>query len=149
MDASADPNETAPAIVERLGMRQHPEGGWYVETWRADAPPDGGRPSASAILFLLAAGERSHWHRVDAAEVWQWSGGAPLELRINDGSATATYRLGGALSAGEVPQVVVPPDAWQAAQSMGAWTLVGCIVSPAFDFAGFDLAPPDWEPPTS
>ena len=85
----------ATAIVEALGMRAHPEGGWYVETWRAEAAEPGGRPSASAILFLLAAGERSHWHRVDAAEIWQWSGGAPLELRIHADGATATYRLGG------------------------------------------------------
>ena len=146
MDANTGPNEAATAIIERLGMRQHPEGGWYVETWRADAPADGGRPSGSAILFLLAAGDRSHWHRVDAAELWQWSGGDPLDLRIHDAGITTTHRLGGGVVDGEEPQAVVPAGAWQAAQSIGAWTLVGCFVSPAFDFAGFELAPPDWEP---
>lgn len=128
-------------------MRQHPEGGWYVETWRGVPGPDGARPYASAILFLLAAGERSHWHRFDATEVWQWSGGSPLELRVHEAGRTTTHRLGGAIENGDVPQAVVPADAWQSAESLGAWTLVGCIVSPAFDFAGFELAPPDWEPP--
>src|SRR5688572_7710544 len=108
MDGSGGPIEAARAIIERLGMRQHPEGGWYVETWRADATADGGRPSGSAILFLLAAGERSHWHRVDAAELWQWSGGAALELRIHDDGVTTTHRLGGGIADGEEPQVVVP-----------------------------------------
>lgn len=136
------------AIVEGLGMQPHPEGGWYVETWRAPTP-DGGRPVGSAILFLLAADERSHWHRVDAAEVWQWSGGAPLELRIADaaGGPVGVHRLGGDIGGGESPQAVVPADRWQSAASLGAWSLVGCIVTPAFDFAGFELAPPDWEPP--
>jgi predicted cupin superfamily sugar epimerase len=139
---------TATAVIEHLGLSPHPEGGWYAETWRA--PSEGrGRPSASAILYLLAAGERSHWHRVDAAEIWQYSAGDPLELRIwaGDGNAVATHRLGdGTTDDSGVPQVVVPTGAWQAARPLGAWTLVGCIVSPAFEFAGFELAPDGWEP---
>lgn len=142
---------SAAAVIERLGLRPHPEGGWYAETWRAEAG-DGERSAASAILYLLAAGERSHWHRVDAAEIWQYSGGDPLELRIwaGDGAAVTTYRLGAGTEVdGETPQVVVPGGAWQAARPLGAWTLVGCIVSPAFEFAGFELAPDGWEPPTT
>jgi predicted cupin superfamily sugar epimerase len=135
------------AIVERLGMRRHPEGGWYVETWRAPSGP-AERPAASAILFLLPAGERSHWHRIDAAEVWQWSAGAPLELRIaeNPDGSVETIRLGADVLAGDRPQAVVPVGAWQAAASLGDWTLVGCIVAPAFEFGAFELADPGWEP---
>lgn len=139
----------APAVIEHLGLSPHPEGGWYVETWRA-AADTGTRPSASSILYLLAAGERSHWHRVDAAEIWQYSAGDPLELRTwaGEGSTVMTYRLGdGTTDDAGVPQVVVPAGAWQAARPLGAWTLVGCIVSPAFEFAGFELAPDGWEPP--
>jgi uncharacterized protein len=148
---TTDPQLTDPqvaAIVAALGMRPHPEGGWYVETWRAPDPPDDGRPAASTILFLLAAGERSHWHRVDAAEVWQWSAGAALDLQVHEGGAasTRTIRLGGDVLAGETAQAVVPPGAWQAARPVGAWALVGCIVAPAFTFEGFELAPPDWSP---
>jgi predicted cupin superfamily sugar epimerase len=139
---------SAREVIEALGMRAHPEGGWYAETWRASSV-DGARPSGTAILYLLAAGERSHWHRVDADEIWQYSGGDPLELRVwADGEPTvATNRLGGDVVAGSVVQVVVPASAWQAARPLGAWTLVGCIVTPAFEFAGFELAPEGWEPP--
>jgi predicted cupin superfamily sugar epimerase len=138
----------AAEVVEALGMRPHPEGGWYVETWRAPEPPCGGRPAGSAILYLLEAGQRSHWHVVDAAEVWQWSAGDPLELSLwTDGGAVVRHRLGGAIEAGERPQVVVPAGAWQAARPLGPWTLVGCIVTPAFEFDGFRLAPDGWEPP--
>ncbi len=141
----------ASAVIEHLGLTPHPEGGWYAETWRAPADPRE-RPSASAILYLLAAGERSHWHRVDAAEIWQYSAGDPLELRVwaGESARVETHRLGDGTTgeAGE-PQVVVPAGAWQAARPLGAWTLVGCIVSPAFDFAGFELAPDGWEPPGS
>lgn len=136
-------------VIEALDMAVHPEGGWYAETWRAPALAEGSRPAASAILYLLAKGERSHWHRVDAAEVWQWSAGEALELRIwaAGDDAVTTVRLGADIGHGEVPQAVVPVGAWQAARPLGAWTLVGCIVAPAFDFAGFELAPPGWEPP--
>lgn len=139
----------ASAVIDHLRLSPHPEGGWYAETWRAESH-GGERPSASAILYLLAAGERSHWHRVDAAEIWQYSAGEPLELRIWAGEAATveTHRLGnGATGDAGVPQVVVPAGAWQAARPLGAWTLVGCIVSPAFEFAGFELAPDGWEPP--
>ena len=137
------------AIVERLRMAAHPEGGWYVETWRAEVLT-GERPVASAILFLLAAGEESRWHRVDADELWQYSAGDALELLISrgtPGSALERHRLGPDVTAGDAAQVVVPADAWQAARPLGAWTLVGCIVAPAFTFDGFELAPEGWEPP--
>jgi predicted cupin superfamily sugar epimerase len=135
--------------VDTLGLQPHPEGGWYVETWRAPVVA-GERPSASAILYLLAAGERSHWHRVDAAEIWQWSAGEPLELAVWAGeAAVARHRLGGDISTGGSPQVVVPAGAWQSARPLGEWALVGCIVSPAFRFEGFELAPPGWEPGAS
>jgi predicted cupin superfamily sugar epimerase len=138
------------AVIDALGMRAHPEGGWYVETWRAPSEDDA-RPVASTILYLLAAGERSHWHRVDAAEVWQWSGGEPLELRLwaEGDPAVTTIRLGGDVAAGERPQAVVPAGAWQAARPLGAYALAGCIVAPAFSFDGFELAADGWEPPVS
>lgn len=147
----------AKTVIDSLGLRAHPEGGWYAETWRASAR-GGARPHCSAIVYLLAAGERSHWHRVDADEVWQYSAGDPLELRVwsagvaedagSTGAALVTvHRLSGDLADGTVIQAVVPAGTWQAARPLGAWTLVGCIVTPAFEFAGFELAPPGWEPP--
>jgi hypothetical protein len=138
----------ASAVIDALALRAHPEGGWFAETWRAEAP-DGGRPTGSAILYLLAAGEDSAWHRVDADEVWQYSAGDPLELRVwADGDEfVAVHRLGGNVTEGSAVQVVVPAGAWQAARSLGAWTLVGCIVTPAFEYEGFKLASADWEPP--
>lgn len=137
-------------LIERLGMRAHPEGGWYVETWQPTGS-DGSRGPASAILFLLAAGERSHWHRLDVDEVWGWSAGDDLELRTwtEGDAAIAIHRLGGDVSsaAGTVVQAIVPKGAWMTARSLGAWTLVGTVVAPAFTFDGFELAAPDWEPP--
>ena len=142
------PMVTAAEVVDALGMSPHPEGGWYVETWRAAAPPGGGRPSGSAILYVLARGERSHWHAVDAAEIWQWSAVEPLELSVwVEGGAVVIHRLGGRVTDGEVAQVVVPAGAWQAARPLGDWALAGCIVTPAFEFGGFRLAPEGWEPP--
>jgi len=137
----------ADEIVAALGLQSHPEGGWYAETWRAPAA-GGGRPASSAILYLLRRGERSHWHRVDADEIWQFSAGDPLELRValEAGPGVAIHRLGVDLRAGDEPQVVVPAGTWQAARPLGDWTLVGCIVAPAFSFDGFELAPPGWEP---
>lgn len=138
----------AESIIEALRLRPHPEGGHYAETWRADAPHDE-RPVGTAIYYLLRAGERSRWHRVDAAEVWHFYAGEPLTLSIADASGdTAPVRhvLGMDLAAGQRPQVVVPAGAWQSAEPEGAWTLVGCTVSPGFDFAGFELADPGWEP---
>ncbi len=138
----------AAAVVEALAMHAHPEGGWYVETWRASAPA-GQRPSGSAILYLLEAGQRSHWHRFDADEVWQHSGGDPLELRVwvEGAPGVTVHRLGGEVTDGSGVQAVVPAGAWQTARPLGAWSLVGCIVAPAFDFDAFELAPRDWEPP--
>ncbi len=134
--------------IAAYGLVAHPEGGWYAETWRAQAD-EGARPSSSAILYLLAAGERSHWHRVDADEVWQFAAGDPLELRTwaeGDGEVMV-HRLSGDLDGDGVVQAVVPAGVWQAARPLGDWTLVGCIVAPAFRFEGFELAPPGWEPP--
>ncbi len=138
----------ATEIIRTLGMQRHPEGGHYVETFRDAAGPDG-RARSSAIYFLLQAGEFSHWHRVDAAEIWLWHAGGPLALTIStDGrlDGTRSVRLGPNLRAGEKPQAIVPAGAWQAAETLGAWTLVSCVVSPGFEFAGFELAPPDWRP---
>ena len=133
----------AEAVIAALGLVPHPEGGWYSETWRAPAEP-GERPAGTAIYFLLKAGERSHWHRVDAAEVWLWHAGAPLVLTTaatTEGPATKAT-LGPDISAGELPQLVVPAHHWQAAETRGAWALVSCVVTPGFRFEGFELAPP-------
>jgi predicted cupin superfamily sugar epimerase len=140
---TTDPDD----LVARLGMRPHPEGGSYVETWRGPPGPDG-RAVGTAILFLLRAGEQSHWHRVDAAEVWLHHAGAPLELRVADpeNGIDLAVRLGSAVAAGELPQAVVPTGAWQSAASIGDWTLVSCVVTPGFEFSGFELAPPGWAP---
>ena len=134
---------TDPAVLcKALGLHPHPEGGHYRETWR-DSPADGGRGAGTAILFLLCAGERSHWHRVDAAELWIWQAGAPLRLEIG---GQESRRIGPDLRGGETLQAVVPAHAWQAAESLGAWTLCTCVVCPAFSFQGFELAPPGWAP---
>jgi predicted cupin superfamily sugar epimerase len=132
---------SAGEIIEKLGLQRHPEGGWYRETWRG--PVVGGRASGTAILFLLQAGERSHWHRVDADEIWLWHAGAPLMLSMGELSASEV-RLGPDVLGGEVVQAVVPSGWWQAARSTGAWTLVSCTVSPGFRFEGFELAPEGW-----
>jgi uncharacterized protein len=136
---------TAADVIRLLALAPHPEGGHYRETFR-DARMIDGRPASTAIYFLLARGERSHWHRVDAVEVWHHYAGAPLALSIFDGARTTTMRLGVDLAAAECPQVAVPAGAWQTAESLGAWTLVGCTVAPGFEFTGFELAPPGWEP---
>ncbi|MEP9365930.1 cupin domain-containing protein [Xanthobacter sp. VNH20] len=137
---------SAQEVIALLGLEPHPEGGHFRETFRETAP-DGGRGASTAIYFLLAQGERSHWHRVDASEVWHWHAGAPLVLSIAPpGGPVRHLRLGADLASGERPQGVVPPGHWQAAESLGAWTLVGCTVAPAFDFAGFELASPGFEP---
>lgn len=136
---------TASDIIATLGMAHHLEGGWYAETF-ADVPGPDGRAYSTAIYYLLEAGDRSHWHRVDAVEVWHWYAGAPLGLRIAQGSRAETHILGNDLAAGQRPQIVVPTHAWQAARSLGNWTLVGCTVAPGFRFSGFEMAPPGWEP---
>lgn len=132
---------TAEAIIANLGLMPHPEGGWYRETWKG--PEVGGRASGTAILFLLKAGERSHWHRVDADEIWLWHAGAPLVLSMGVARAEEV-RLGPDVLGGEVVQAVVPAGWWQAARPTGDWTLVSCTVSPGFRFEGFELAPPGW-----
>ena len=115
------------------------------ETFRDSRQIDG-RAASTAILFLLARGERSHWHRIDAVEIWHYYAGAPLKLSVVDGTKEEIIRLGADIHADEVPQVTVPARAWQAAESLGEWTLVGCTVAPGFDFSGFELAPPGWSP---
>ncbi len=141
-----DPGLDAASVIRALDLRPHPEGGHYRETWR-DLPLDGGRGAATAILFLLAAGERSHWHRVDAAELWLWQGGAPLRLALSaDGQGEEARLLGPDLASGAVLQGVVPAGWWQASETLGAWTLVSCVVAPAFRFEGFELAPAKWRP---
>jgi uncharacterized protein len=134
------------AIIATLGMQRHPEGGWYAETFRDS--PEGGRGHSTAIYFLLEAGDRSAWHRLrDAAELWHFYAGAPLELRLfTEGDGVTRFTLGPDLASGERPQCVVPANYWQTATSLGAWTLVGCTVAPGFDFASFELAEPGWEP---
>ena len=140
----------AAAIIRDLGLQPHPEGGHYRETFRDSVVLGSGeaaRGASTAIYYLLQAGERSHWHRVDAAEVWHWYAGAPLQLKISEDGRTATTReLGPDFAAGQRPQAAVPAHAWQAAESLGDWTLVGCTVAPAFRFEGFEMAPPDWRP---
>lgn len=128
-------------IIDALGMTGHPEGGHYVESWRGPAGTDG-RAVATAIYFLLRRGERSHWHRVDASEVWLHHAGAPLSLRIG----AERIVLGSELAAGERPQAVVPAGVWQAAEPEGDWSLVSCVVAPGFEFDGFELAPAGWSP---
>lgn len=138
--------DEAQAIIRTLGLRPHPEGGHFAETWR-DKRQDGARGAGTAIYYLLCEGEVSAWHRVDAAEIWHWYGGSPLALRLSeDGQRSLTVELGPNVVAGQRPQAIVPPHAWQSARSRGAWTLVGCTVSPAFEFAGFEMAPKGWEP---
>jgi predicted cupin superfamily sugar epimerase len=136
---------TADEIIAHLKLKLHPEGGWFRETFR-DESSHRGRAHSTAILFLLKAGEVSHWHRVDAAELWHWHGGAPLLLEVKDGETRHDYRLGPNLLAGEHPQGIVPAGAWQSARSLGPWTLLGCTVAPGFDFAGLELAPKDFKP---
>lgn len=132
---------SAGEIIAKLGLQRHPEGGWYRETWKG--PEVGGRASGTAILFLLRAGERSHWHRVDADEIWLWHAGASLVLSMGE-EAAREVRLGPDVLGDEVVQAVVPAGWWQAARSTGEWTLVSCTVSPGFRFEGFELAPPGW-----
>jgi hypothetical protein len=134
------------ALIRALRLSPHPEGGHYRQTWVAEAAP-GPRPAGPAILFLLKAGEVSHWHRVDAAEIWLYHAGAPLILRTaaTDAGPAETRTLGPDVVTGEHPQLIVPPHHWQAAASTGAFTLVSCTVSPGFRFEGFTLAPPGFD----
>ena len=139
---------SAAEVIRLLQLKPHPEGGHFRETLRDPHQRKGERAHSTAIYFLLAAGERSHWHKVDAAEVWHFYAGAPLLLEI---AASAEgpieqFTLGPDLAAGQRPQMVVPAHAWQAASSLGEWTLVGCTVAPGFEFEGFELAAKSWKP---
>lgn len=139
---------TADQIIAHLNLAPHPEGGHYRQTWIAEAK-DGARPAGTAIYFLLRGGEASHWHRVDAAEIWHFYAGAPLILSLSetDEGPAQDHTLGPDLAAGQFPQLIVPEGHWQAARTTGDWTLVGCTVSPAFQFEGFELAAPDFDIP--
>jgi uncharacterized protein len=141
------PELSARDVIALLKLQPHPERGHFRETFRDERTSTGTRAASTAIYFLLAAGEISHWHRVDAAEVWHWYAGAVLELSIaaEDGSVSRV-QLGSALAAGQRPQAVVPAGRWQSARSLGDWTLVGCTVAPGFEFAGFELATDDFDP---
>ena len=137
---------TARDIIDLLKLERHPEGGWYRQTFR-DAEREDGRAHSTAIYYLLEGGDRSHWHTVDAVEIWHYYAGAPLELEISvDGETKHIVTLGTDLIAGERPQAVVPAGAWQAAETLGAFTLVGCTVAPGFEFSGFEMAPSGWRP---
>lgn len=137
---------TADQIIAHLQLQRHPEGGWYRQTWIADGD---GRPAGTCIYFLLRAGEQSHWHRVDATEIWHYYAGDPLTLRIaqTEHGPAERHVLTPDLTQG-APQVIVPAHHWQAAETTGDYTLVGCTVSPAFQFEGFELAPPGFDIPS-
>jgi uncharacterized protein len=138
---------TAAEVVRLLELKPHPEGGHYRETWRDERKVEGGRAASTLIYYLLDTGDVSDWHRVDAAEVWHWYGGAPLVITVSpNGHDAEAHHLGLDLRARQKPQFVVPQGWWQTATSLGAWTLVGCTVAPAFEFSGFELAPPGWRP---
>lgn len=136
----------ADAIIQRLGLLPHPEGGHFLETFR-DNEKINGRARSTAILYLLKAGETSRWHRIDAVETWHWYSGAPLELHLSpDGRSRQSLILGNLLAEGQSPQIIVPSRCWQMARSRGDYTLVGCTVAPGFEFNGFELADDGWEP---
>jgi uncharacterized protein len=139
---------SAAEVMRLLDLKPHPEGGHYRQTFRDRRTVDGARAASTAIYFLLARGERSHWHKVDAVEVWHYHAGAPLKLEIAADAKGPIERLtlGADLAAGERPQAIVPAHVWQAAQSLGEWTLVGCTVAPGFEFSTFELAPKGWAP---
>lgn len=143
------PMTTAQEVIETLGLQKHPEGGWYTQTWR-DGPTsttDGARGAGSAIYYLLEEGQRSHWHRIDAVEIWHYHSGMPIELSISqDGKNSQIHLLGPDLSRDMRPQVVVPQHAWQGAYAPFGWSLLGCTVTPAFLFESFELAPKGWMP---
>jgi predicted cupin superfamily sugar epimerase len=138
---------TAREIIEALALTPHPEGGHYRETFRDERSDDTGRSRSTAIYFLLARGERSRWHRVDAAEVWHFYAGDPLRLQIAESDGIRAVGLSADIVTGDLPQAVVPAGSWQMAETTGDWTLVGCTVAPGFDFAGFEMAAADWSPP--
>lgn len=136
----------AQAMIAALGLAPHPEGGWYRETWRA-AVGEGERAGGTAILFLLEAGQRSHWHRVDAAELWLWHAGSPLAVLVEqENGGSQEFALGGDVAGGYQPQCLVPANRWQSTEARAGWALVSCVVVPGFEFSGFELAAPGWAP---
>lgn len=141
-----DMTKSAQQIIDALGLAPHPEGGHYAETWREDGP---GRASGTAIYFLLTGDQTNHWHKVDAAEIWHFYAGAPLILSLSETAVgpASDHSLGPDLGAGQRPQVIVPPNWWQKARSTGDWTLVGCTVSPGFEFDSYVLADPGFDIP--
>jgi len=142
---------SAAELIERLGLAPHPEGGWYRETWRASAEGSM-RSAATAVHYLLEAGQRGHWHRVDATEIWLFHAGDPLRLSLAESDAGPVHSLvlGNDVLAGHAPQHVIPPGLWQAAEptpvGQAGWSLISCIVVPGFEFSGFQLAPLGWAP---
>jgi uncharacterized protein len=134
----------AEDVIRLLDLKPHLEGGHFRETFR-DASGEG-RSHSTAIYYLLKAGEVSRWHRIDAAELWHWYAGDPLELKVDDGHRTEVHVLGQRLTRGERPQAIVPGRCWQSARSLGSYSLVGCTVAPGFEFSGFELAPDGWVP---
>jgi len=138
---------SAGDVIRLLELKPHPEGGHFREIFRDVRTLESGRAASTAIYFLLERGERSHWHRVDAVEIWHWYAGAPLELEISEGEGRiARVTLGNDLTGDQRPQAAVPAHAWQVAQSLGDWTLVGCTVAPGFEFKNYELAPRGWRP---
>jgi predicted cupin superfamily sugar epimerase len=139
---------TAADIIRLLDLKPHPEGGHFRETFRDGRTDASGRAASTAIYYLLARGERSHWHRVDAAEIWHYHAGAPLVLEMagDENDPIRRMKLGPDIAMGERPQGVVPAGTWQAAESLGDWTLAGCTVAPGFEFSGFELASTNWKP---
>ena len=138
---------SAEEVIRRLSLARHPEGGFFRETFRDKTPTSDDRAASTAIYYLLPQGEISQWHRVDAAEIWHFYAGAPLELSLSENGLDASrQRLGNDLAAGERPQLVAPAGWWQSARSLGAWTLVGCTVAPGFEFSRFELAPRGFDP---
>lgn len=137
-------------IIKRLGMIPHPEGGYYVETFRDHNTNEGGRARSTCIYFMLLKGQISRWHRVDAVEIWHFYGGDPLQLGIADPQSKqqsiTNPVLGNRLDLGHAPQIIIPAHHWQNATSLGEWSWVGCTVAPGFEFSGFQMAEPDWVP---
>ena len=138
---------SAQQIIQLLDLKPHPEGGHFKETWRDSRTVDHGRSASTLIYYLLDTGQASEWHRLDACEVWHWYAGAPMVITLSaNGHDAESHFLGPDFAARQRPQLVVPRGHWQTATSLGAWSLVGCTVAPGFDFAGFEVAPPDWRP---
>jgi len=136
----------ADFLIRELSLRPHPEGGFFREVFR-DLRDNEGRSRSTAIYYLLRAGDITHWHRIDAFEVWHWYGGSPLELSIAPArGAPVRHILGNAIVSGQRPQIVVPERSWQRAKALGDYTLAGCTVAPGFDFNTFELAPEGFEP---